>query len=38
MRPASKTWIKAAGAVAASAALVMPLTATPAGPPRPPPS
>ncbi|MFJ4124907.1 hypothetical protein ACIP3U_26730 [[Kitasatospora] papulosa] len=31
MRPASKTWIKAAGAVAASAALVMPLTATPAG-------
>ncbi|MEV0010535.1 hypothetical protein AB0M10_27790 [Streptomyces sp. NPDC051840] len=31
MRPASKTWIKAAGAVAASAALVVPLTATPAG-------
>ncbi|MFF4242873.1 hypothetical protein ACFYY2_00160 [Streptomyces sp. NPDC001822] len=31
MRPASKTWIKAAGAVAASAALVMPLSATPAG-------
>ncbi|MEU1486476.1 hypothetical protein [Streptomyces sp. NPDC005752] len=31
MRSASKTWIKAAGAVAASAALVMPLTASPAG-------
>ncbi|MEU9360454.1 hypothetical protein AB0D35_20355 [Streptomyces sp. NPDC048301] len=31
MRPAPKTWIKAAGAVAASAALVVPLTATPAG-------
>lgn len=31
MRPASKTWIKAGGAVAASAALVMPLTASPAG-------
>ncbi|GHA86324.1 MULTISPECIES: hypothetical protein [Streptomyces] len=31
MRPVSKTWIKGAGAVAASAALVMPLTATPAG-------
>ncbi|MFF5897405.1 hypothetical protein ACFY8O_15920 [Streptomyces argenteolus] len=31
MSPASKNWIKAAGAVAASAALVMPLTATPAG-------
>ncbi|MFF0075771.1 hypothetical protein [Streptomyces sp. NPDC005494] len=31
MRPAPKTWIKAAGAVAASAALVMPLTASPAG-------
>ncbi|MFE9727994.1 hypothetical protein ACFYQ5_31640 [Streptomyces sp. NPDC005794] len=31
MRSVSKTWIKAGGAVAASAALVMPLTATPAG-------
>lgn len=31
MRSASKTWIKAGGAVAASAALVMPLTASPAG-------
>ncbi|MFE4212912.1 hypothetical protein [Streptomyces sp. NPDC056844] len=31
MRPVSTTWIKAGGAVAASAALVMPLTATPAG-------
>ncbi|WP_031085433.1 hypothetical protein [Streptomyces sp. NRRL WC-3549] len=31
MRPASKTWIKGAGAVAASAALVMPLSASPAG-------
>ena len=31
MRSASKTWIKAAGAVTASAALVMPLTASPAG-------
>ncbi|MEV8231069.1 hypothetical protein AB0P41_34335 [Streptomyces sp. NPDC079167] len=31
MGSASKTWIKAAGAVAASAALVMPLSATPAG-------
>ncbi|MEU0132789.1 hypothetical protein ABZ172_01930 [Streptomyces sp. NPDC006296] len=31
MRTVPKTWTKAAGAVAASAALVVPLTATPAG-------
>ncbi|MFD3652992.1 hypothetical protein [Streptomyces sp. NPDC058620] len=31
MRPATKTWTKGAFAVAASAALVMPLAATPAG-------
>ncbi|MCM2410441.1 MULTISPECIES: hypothetical protein [unclassified Streptomyces] len=31
MRPAPKTWIKAAGATVASAALIMPLSASPAG-------